>query len=252
MDKLGKIYLIHNVSYWPGNKRDENLLKHINYINNLKVPNNYDTNLTIISIMYDNKKCIGKYDYLNKNNVKILYWYNSGGTVKSMWNVYKYLTQNSISSKYFTTFEDDVLYADDFKLEPYVNKYLDNGYIFVGALYINNKNDKDYNDDMIKNGYKYMQKPYNKKRHVPFVKGFKNSELIWCEDPYIMYFKNLKIIEDNVGKFTLAPNTRYDYAEHGINYGEVGFPTRLYNNGMRFFGIQKKYILKDLNNKSIF
>jgi hypothetical protein len=73
----------------------------------------------------------------------------------------------------------------------------------------------------------------------------------WCEDPYITTKNNLDEMIDKLDNLTLAPeNELYKHIEHGINYGEVGFPTRLYLNKFKFIGIFKKNIIKDLDIQS--
>ena len=244
---------VHCISYYEGSNRKKNLIRHIKKIKELE-----GKNLCIINIRNtDNNK--DRFNYLvnrfsDKIELKILYSFNSGGTVACLYDCYKFLEKENIKYKFIGCFEDDVIFKNNNFLTA-VNNYLEKDYIFVGSLWERGR-------DGVKQYYneKYYEEP-KETRIVPWLKekniypDKKDSDIlidiksyIWCEDPYITTYENLKKIEDKFGGcFTLAPkNELYVYNEHGINYGEVGFPTRLSLNGFKFIGIDKANFLIDL------
>jgi len=252
-------HYIHNVCYWHGNDRAQNLLEHAKAIKSLE-PSGIK-NLFIVSHMVDNQDQIGdglvhKVLEQRGSNLDVCIWpqYNSGGTVRSMWTVHKELQKHKISSKYFGTWEDDYIFSSNLFLNE-VEIYLQRGYLFVGALWteplITQAGEFGYDgasghsyDDMVKKGYKYLPPPGpNPNRHVPWLNcispSIKEEDYRWCEDPYVMHFENLNKLESLIGEFTLAnPNEKYEHALHGINHGEVGFPTRIHLAGGKFFGLK--------------
>ena len=251
-----KYIYTHNVCYWTGNNRISNLYNHIKILNETKLSSSLDFDgpiLCILSIMVDdiNKTPIDEIEFLeflsnDKVEVKVLYWYNSGGTVKSMWNVYKeYFEKSSIQTIYLGTWEDDYMIKNDYWLDDII-PLLQFDYIFIGSLW--------EEDGFVKffDGYKEIHPDfYNKPRKVAWLPNIDQSVYRWCEDPYILQYDSLKKIEDAIGVFTTAPSDeRYDYISHGINQGEIGFPTRLTLAGFKFKGLNKDKWIQDLNMKS--
>lgn len=253
-------FYVHGVSYWPGNERESNLIEHINTIKTLPLSRSQGLrkNLIILIIMMDaiNEAPIPTIEHLNKlknetNDIKILYFFNSGGTVRALSHVHKYLTTNNIETKYVSVWEDDACPHLKYFLDE-ASLYLSNGYCFVGSLYKPERYCK-FIDATGKElaGKKTLDDPHNK-RNVPYVPGFKNEEMFWCEDPYITTIEKLNLIKETIGEFTTAPpDEPYHYFNHGINQGEVGFPTRLYNKGLDFYGLPKDELIKLLNTRTV-
>jgi hypothetical protein len=253
---------IHIVSYYEGNNRENNLLKIVDKINNIKLFKDDSNNKYLIIFYIINNNIsddLNKYYYLNnlKNNkidIKIIHRFNTGGTCQTLYDSYKYLINNNINCELLGVFEDDAIFNKNYILDN-VKKYIEDGYIFVGSFW--EKDDKPYN------GVKKLEGNCNN-RIVPICREYhivnnslsnkliNNNEYIWCEDPYITTLDNLKKIEDKMGLFTLAPkNEIYTHCEHGINYGEVGFCIRLNKNGFKFIGISKKENFCSLDVNSI-
>ncbi len=232
---------IHNVCFWVGNPRLFTISEHIKRLKNFKHTKNGDiTILCILSIMCDDLENMDREPYeafkkqsTNTVHIIIKYWFNWGGTVGSMWFVWdKYIKMNDITAKYFATWEDDCIFKHNYWLDDAI-KYLDSGYIFVGSLHAG-----IYNTDFA-NGTKIIPtNQLNTPRIVPHIPRIDPKQYKWCEDPYIMYFDSLQKIADHIGVFTLAPkNECYTHYDHGVNYGEVGFPTRLHLVGFKFIGL---------------
>ena len=261
---MSKFYnYIHIVSYYEGNNRENNLLKIVEKINNIKLfKEDYDKKYLIIFYIINNSTIsdLTKYSYLkNKENekldIKIIHRFNTGGTTQTLYDSYKYLINNKISCELLGVFEDDAIFNINNILDK-VKKYIEEGNVIVGSFW-----EKDNNPYT---GVKRLDIPYNQKRIVPWCREYhiynnsisnkliNDTEYIWCEDPYITTLDNLKKIEDKMSLFTLAPrNEIYTHCEHGINYGEVGFCIRLNKAGFKFIGLSKKENFCSLDEISI-
>ena len=64
----------------------------------------------------------------------VLYRWNTGGTVQTLYYTYKYIVTNNISCKFIGVWEDDVLFKNNYFLDV-VNEYLNQDYIYVGSLW---------------------------------------------------------------------------------------------------------------------
>ena len=161
--------------------------------------------------------------------------------MKAMWNVYKHLLQKkSIISEYFGTWEDDFVFAKSTYIDD-IKHHFDNGCLFVGSMWEDEWFLADP-DEFTRKGKKNFTKARGGPP-TPFLECGQPHEQLenhwWCEDPYIMRYENLEKIESLIGKFTLAPEEeRYMHGRHGVFFGEVGFPTRLYDSGGEFFGVK--------------
>jgi hypothetical protein len=237
------MYYIHIVCFWIGNlHRIDNLYKHIDALKTLK----YETKFIVV-IMTDDMKPLNEF----KNfDVTTLYCYNSGGTIKALYTAYKWLlTQNISDDTLIGMWEDDWCFNSPDWLNVILPKLENN--IYVGALYTDNQ-------EFLSLGYKYLSKHNDVSFHtydntitlsVPDYNGFiEQKKYKWTDgSPYIFKFKNLKLIEQKIGKFTLAPDDeRYQHGKHGIYHGEVGFPTRLSVAGFKFFGFDNRIYIKPL------
>jgi hypothetical protein len=256
-----KYYYIHIISYFTGSNRIENLHHHINSIKNKKLSStkSKQNRLVIVNIRYNTEDEIGsnRFEILRflediNTTVKIVYSFNTGGTVKSLWDVYNYCLNEHIVSEYIGCWEDDYCFYEDLWLDKF-SSLLQHDNIFVGSLWVEPQ-------FKVENNTKGFKKPINDKRQVPWIREKHVSkepenpdklldyELVkWCEDPYITTFEKLERIKEKLDVFILSPeNEIYKHDEHGINYGEVGFCTRLNINGFKFEGIPKDKIIKNL------
>lgn len=257
---MKEYYYIHNVCYWYGNDRLQNIWKQVEKVKTIRT-NPMKKNLFIVSLMCDDvsqEKSLDDILEMQDENLDIIVFPqpNSGGTVKSMWNVYKNLLQKeSIVGEYFGTWEDDFIFSSPTYIND-IKDYLDD-YLFVGSLW----------EDM---WFLDCPEEFTKKGKKNFAKNLGNSphkfpgcnptyeqdqeqleNYYWCEDPYVMKYENLEKIESLIGQFTLAPTEeKYSHCRHGIFFGEVGFPSRLYNAGGNFFGIKFEKSYEFLNSES--
>ena len=248
-----KYYYIHNVCYWHGNDRPENLWKHADKVKSIDLTDKeYDKNLLVISLMCDEDemmliKSVNQIMEVQDDILDVVVFPqpNSGGTVKSMWNVYKHLLQKkSIVSEYFGTWEDDFVFAKPTYIDD-IKHHFDEGCLFVGSMWHDEwfKASPEKFRKIGKKTFPLGRKPdrwveYETPRNKETCQTQLHHNYWWCEDPYVMKYENLEKIESLIGKFTLAPDEeRYRHGRHGIFFGEVGFPTRLHHAGGNFFGV---------------
>tara|TARA_B100001175_G_C19484940_1_gene629215 strand:+ start:28 stop:1551 length:1524 start_codon:yes stop_codon:yes gene_type:complete len=262
-------FYIHTLSFYIGNNRDDNINKAFDKLDNTILSINQNKpNLLIVYVIYNelNNTIIEKYNKYksletDKTKVLILYRWNTGGTVQTLYYTYKYLINENINCNFIGVWEDDVIFKNNYFLDI-VNEYLKNDYIFVGSLWPGSDPCVKYDNGVkivIKNGIKRSQTNgcWLKKKHIYINEETNNTPInefdyCHCEDPYITTIENLKKIENKLKKFTLCPeNIKYNRTESGINYGEVGFPTRLKLNGFKFYGLSFSDNYVFLNTNSI-
>lgn len=269
---MQEYFYIHTISYYSNNNRDTNIKSAFNKLDTLILSEdqkNTDKNLLIVYVIYDEltdklKERYEKYKHLetDKTKILILYRWNTGGTVQTLNYTYNYLINENITCKYIGIWEDDVIFKNEYFFDI-VKKYLNMGYIYIGSLWREGRQDINYDNNTKQFKLEYYNRrpknqlcPWIRSKHI-FIDN-SNEELIddkyikWCEDPYITTLDNLKIIKDKLIKFTLCPESKkYTHIETGINYGEVGFPTRLHINGFKFMGLKFDEYYQFLNQNSI-
>uniref|UniRef100_A0A6C0CKB5 Glycosyltransferase n=1 Tax=viral metagenome TaxID=1070528 RepID=A0A6C0CKB5_9ZZZZ len=262
-----KYSYVHCVCYWTGSNRIDNLSKHIQRVDELKSA----PNLVFLNIGCNNPENINKDPYeklcdipTKNTEVYIHYTFNTGGTVRALYNVYTYLKAKNIEYDLLGTWEDDYMFKSE---QTFVKakEQLAKGHIFVGSSWYNPNS--AYKDEYVVNerdgtGYHDFttaDMELRKNAGLPKIKWCNivrggNSELtdkrtwIWTEDPYITTKSNLDKIYAHLGEFTLAPiKELYDHDEHGINYGEVGFCIRLDRAGFTFIGLLHSRYFEYLN-----
>ena len=264
----------HVISYYYGNNRINNLSTTINYLNNYKLHNNIkkETILVIICCIYDNENDLyeikKEIDHLlnlknDKISINIIYRWNTGGTIKTMEIAYEYINMNNIDTEYIGIFEDDSFFKKEYILDE-VKSNIDNGNIIVGCLVNEDRPDINYDNNTKQFKLEYHNRrpknqvcPWIKYKHI-FINNY-NEELIddkyikWIDGAlYITTLSNLKTIKEKLIKLTLCPETdKYTHLEAGINYGEVGFPTRLHINGFKFIGLKHDEYYQYLDQNTI-
>ena len=264
-------FYIHTISYYIGNNRNKNIESAFNKLNTSILSNKQkemDKNLLIVYVIYDEltdalKEKYEKYENLEteKTKILILYKWNTGGTVQTLYYTYKYIINNDISCNFIGVWEDDVIFKNNYFLDV-VNEYLKKDYIFVGSLWPGSDPFTSYNNGVKKCIREGVSRALNRgcwlrKKHIYIDEKLNNdpiSDLLYChcEDPYITTIENLKKIESKLQKFTLCPeNIKYTHIETGINYGEVGFPTRLTLHGFKFYGLPLNNHFMFLNQNTI-
>jgi len=258
-------YHIHSVCFWEGAPRDTNLLLHAKRLENA-IPDTEDKdtkNLFIVAYSVDcNPKeadlsrLAGLFEGVgSKVDILICPRPNTGGTVGAMWDVWKYLKKEKITSKYFSQFEDDHLFTSKTLMED-CQPYFDEGYTWVGSIMKESLYDME---EVYEKGYKSFTTRDKTKLAGPQINFISDEwseprerlkDYVYIEDPYIMPFESLQKLEDTLGKFTAAPKHEpYSFFRHGIFFGEVGFPSRAYRKGIRFKGLKHESFLEMLDQR---
>ena len=157
---------------------------------------------------------------IDKYPIHVIIYYNWGGTIAALWECYKYL--NNLSKNGFVAhFEED--------FGPKNNKWYYNSknllkedIIYVGESNIGRI--KKNNDDNRLTYPSYQNQPRLGDPEVWTDGGF-----------YFSTVKKLRIIDRKIGCFHKGDqNIRYENILDGISLGEVGFPTLLYHNNLKF------------------
>ena len=225
--KINYYDYIHNICYYVGNQRKETILKHIT---RLKEYNHSSSKsvlkiLMVVSIMSDNEETTNKIiEYINTLDsgnieIKILSFRNSGGTVAAMWKSWNdFLKNANIFSQYICTWEDDIIFKQEYWLDDVLGKMYSNDYDYIGMI---TKSSDGHNSKYWSMGYKQTNRG------------------TWTDGGmYFTKYEKLKEFENKIGVFTKANLSEvYHKGIHGIDFGEVGFPTELYNNEFTFFGL---------------
>ena len=167
--------------------------------------------------------------------VHVVIYYNWGGTIAALWECYNYLNNNS-KNGYVAHFEEDFGPKDN-------NWFLDSIELLKDdVIYIGESNKgriKRENDDRRLTARLFKNQP-----------RLGNPE-VWTDGGF--YFSStdrLKVIAETIGCFHKGnQNTKYINRLDGISLGEVGFPTLLYHNNLRFDILNRDtYFVNEWNN----
>jgi len=165
---------------------------------------------------------------------------NWGMLVGALWDTWRFLKKENIKSKYVLACEDDWLFSH----WPHRARLLKRkGYIYVGMFsYINMKREPLKYARYLQNGVKESRCDGGWGRVVTH---FKPNKRIWTDGGlYFMKYDALQKMEDAMGVFTKAPR-HFDKGIHGVDFGEVGFPTELHHLGFRFRAFTEAYEVFD-------
>jgi len=165
-------------------------------------------------------------NYLHDNLFIVLTYYNWGGTIAALWELFQYFKRKSIFYGYVSHFEEDFVPIHDKWFEKSRDLLHDN--IYVGESETGRL--KMQNDD-----HRISNKLFTNTVRLGYPE-------VWTDGGF--YFTDigkLYIIEKNIGVFHKGnPNTKYDHTIDGISIGEVGFPTQLYSRGLKFACLNRK------------
>jgi hypothetical protein len=179
-----------------------------------------------------------------ENKVFYLTDYNSCGTIKALFNIFYYLKNIYKSSNnkfidvnniYIALFEEDFMPVNKEWLKTSILNLTDD-FFYIG---------EGIEADINNNDFCQLKITPNRGNKI------KNNNKIECWTDGGYYFSNLQklnTIYNKIGIFHKGDtNIKYNHLLDGIELGEVGFPTLLYNNDMQFIGLNrtKYFIHKD-------
>lgn len=228
--------LHYGICYYYGKNKVENIINHFKVFQNIPQPNKF---FWVVFTIDNNdpkereKICQKELGRLKNNEVHYLHDFNWGGTVAAMHHLFQHLHKTQPDA-YLAFFEEDFTA----KNKDWFNdckKYLPGNY-YIGEGTIQNIENNDLCqvkvcDTRYMVGYK-------------FIKSFINE--VWTDGGfYFSTLSNFKKIYDKIGIFHKGDQkTKYNHGNDGIDLGEVGFPSAVFNNGMKFAGLYRhKYFV---------
>jgi len=228
-DQIKHYDYIYIVCYFAGNvtKVDRAKFKHFEFMSKYPYLANKSVLLVISirgnpgSLEKSLREEFDRYDYPCDVDLKFNFKKNSGGTVAALWDVWKDVVEGNFTSNYVLCLEDDWAFSN----WPEREGLLENGNIYSGMV-------SHPTQEVLDNHVK-RQVPGRFGAHNPALRGQYTE---WTDGGlYLLKYNSLREIESKIGHFTKAPvNEEYDHSSHGIEYGEVGFPTELKKAGYKF------------------
>ena len=221
--------LFYSICYYHGKNKLSNLNNHLKQFKNLEVDNKHFTMVVLIDDINE-KSNVEEYfnNVISNHNIQhnVIVNYNWGGTILGLWLVYQCVKEKyNKENPYVCMFEEDYG-PQDTRWYHKSLELLTNDIIYIGETTTGNI--KQGNTDGRLVGRQHQG-------------GHMFGNETWTDGGY--YFTTLdklKTMEDKIGIFAKGnPNTKYTNQIDGINYGEVGFPTQLYNSGLRFVPIHR-------------
>ena len=208
-----------------GNKEEEQVdfrvKNHLSFLQRYKYIED-KTKLFVVSQKEENEKTsqiIQSHFDSNKDNkidTLLLSGPNFGMLVGSLWDTWEYCKKNNISSDYIVSMEDDWIY----------NRW-------------------EIKERLLE---KCVPRDYNDQRQTKIMEELRAGHLTerrWTDGGlYFLKFSSLQEIENRIGKFTKAKEP-FNYYDHGITYGETGFPTSLTGAGFKFRAHEYMLLQKD-------
>ena len=241
--------LINSVCYYFTKNKFSNIIRHINCFHNINFNNINKT--FVVTLMIDNKN----YDELNniaeqfRNRIKkdcniesiIIPSYNWGGTILGLYNTYKYFynitDKLSLNNTYIAHFEEDFYaFNNDWFLHSHKLLNSQENYIYIGES--NKRASIRGLTGMLKTG---QDDGRNTRVFKKYRTQIKLPE-VWMDGGY--YCSSLDKfykIDNLIGIFHKGDqNTKWKLAKDGIDLGEVGFPTLVYHEGLKFIPLYRK------------
>lgn len=211
--------IIYAICVYFGYYRQSNIINHLEkYRRLIEEYNSYNFEF-VINLMIDSDNIDER--YLIAKSVKesfqypvtVLHNYNSGGTILGLYDTYEYLKGKKLHNNYIIYFEEDFYYTNLL----FLNKSLQliKEYDYVGEVTMNTPGIK--------------------------IRIHNDINQVWTDGGYYMSnYTKLDAIFKKVGCFHKGDTkTKYDHQIDGIDLGEVGFPTLIYNAGFKFIGIPR-------------
>ena len=259
---------IYSITFYGNKNKIENIQKHINEFNKIKISKKFILCVMINDI--NNKQIYyDKYhDYLknilNLNNFDIIINFNWGGTIAGLWYIYLYCSKlNDLNNIYIAHFEEDFTPIND-EWHEFSKELLDKNdiYSFIGET--NTENPYNNKLGVIKyatntKGQTYWNNIFSTlKPNNDYIcgckgmydikcrgkcKGIINHLKVWSDGGfYFTTYNKLKVIDDRIGIFHKGDiNKNWDHVIDGVELGEVGFPTLLFYHGLQFGTLSRKY-----------
>jgi len=228
--------LHYGICYYYGKNKLSNIIKHLQVFNKIKQKNKKFWIVFTIDEKDPKKRenICKKFIIDNNLDVNFLHDYNWGGTIAALHLLFQHLKKHKDS--YIAFFEEDFTATNNDWLQDAI-KYLP-GYYYVGEGTIQSIDNPDLCQIKVCDS-RYMIR-------YKFIKLYQNEA--WTDGGfYFSTISNLKKINEKIGIFHKGDqNTKYTNGNDGIDMGEIGFPSSLFNNNFKFTGLfRNKYFFHD-------
>jgi len=223
--------LHYGICFYAGKNKVSNIQKHYEIFQNIQQENK---NFYII-FMVDSKdpderikfsrNTLKSLDLLKKTNIHFLHDFNWGGTIAGLHLLFQHLKNQQNS--YIAFFEEDFQATNPEWFET-AKKYIPD-YFMIGEGNIPSIDNPDLCQIKVSDS-RYMIKY---KMH----KTYQNEA--WTDGGfYFSTTEKFQKIYDTIGIFHKGDqNTKYNHDYEKIDLGEVGFPSALFNNKLKFTGL---------------
>lgn len=229
--------LHYGICYYIGKDKKSNIINHYKAFNQIPQKNKTFWISFTIDEKDPHKRSLICKNKIKSLNIKISYVhdYNWGGTIAALFKLF----QNLQTKKgYLAFFEEDFIPINT-KWLPDSIKYLQNNY-YIGEGTIPSIDHPDLCQVKVCDS-RYM-------KSYKFKKLYQNEA--WTDGGfYFSTIQKFSQIYSIIGIFHKGDqNNKYDHGNDGIDYGEVGFPTLLFNNKLKFAGLlREKYFIHNEN-----
>ena len=227
---------VYGFCFYYGYFKNKNLIRHIDIFNTLKNNIFRDSNwICIINVMIDEHHEIKRGELINKmrvdynisNEIIITHNFNSSGTIGGLDDTFSYLSNHNMNNFYILYFEED-FYAINMEFLKESIIQLQDDITYVGEITYDKlsiKQTTNRGNALLKTSHSY------------------NSDLeVWTDGGYYFTtFERLNVVKNTIGNFHCGDkSTKYNHQIDGIDYGEVGFPTRLFHNNFKFIALPRQ------------
>ena len=232
--------LIYGICYYIKNNKI-NIFRHLDCFNKI---GHSDKEFYII-LMDDDKSqqsqeshkktLLTDLNLVNQSNICCLTSFNWGGTIAGLYILFQHLKSTQTANCYVCYFEEDFRPINTNWLNDSILYLKDNYYLGEGTRQNSQTPDlcelKKMNRVMA--GYKCIK-----------VNGYEIE--CWTDGGY--YFSTLEKLAKiyiKIGIFHKGDQTTsYSHVHDGVDFGEVGFPTLLYHNNLKFNGLYRNKYFK--------
>jgi hypothetical protein len=230
------------ICLWPGySLRMPNVLLHLEFLKAYKYAQTKKI-LYIISVHGGQPECVDLVQQLLECtscppniDIQIIQNKNWGMLQGALWFGYKFLKDNNINAQYVMAMPDDWRF-NHWPLREQLLEQYDYVGMFSSCGFGDPNTAHNYRR-FVKQGFKDVLQDPEDNGVVRMLGILHADRRRWTDGGlYVFKYKTLLEVEKKIGIFSKAQG-ECDFGEHGITFGEVGFPTEIYAAGFRFTAI---------------
>ena len=225
------MHIIYGVCFYFGSYRKQNIIDHIQIFKDLCSTFSEHTFDFCITCMIDesdpNKRQIETLrlyeDFNELKNIKctLLHNFNSSGTLQGLDDLFTHFNTDEYKNSYVFFFEEDFLPINLLFLNDSIDLLKSDEYIYIGESTTGKIKSVD-------------SRPTHSKDRL--CRLYNSNTEVWTDGGYYATtIKRLQKVKEKLGDFHIGnKTTKYEKVLDGVDYGEVGFPTRLHHEGFVF------------------